>query len=228
MPPTPSTIALDVYGTLVDPLGMAERLVPIVGAERAAEAAAHWRRTQVEYAFRRGLMGPKRYVDFDVCTVQALRSTARLYDVTLDAATEATLLAAYRSLPTFPDAAPGLARLRAAGHRLLAFSNGTEASVHAVLDHADLLSLLDGVVSVDPLRTFKPDPIVYGHLVAVGGRSANETWLVSANAWDAIGAKAAGLRTAWLRRDPAVAFDPWEADLEPDLIVGSMDELVVG
>jgi len=226
MPPTPSTIALDVYGTLVDPLGMAERLIPIVGAERAAEAAARWRRTQVEYAFRRGLMGPERYVDFDVCTAQALRATVRSYGVETDSAMEETLLAAYRSLPAFPDAAPGLARLRAAGHRLLAFSNGTEASVRAVLDHAGLLPLLDGIVSVDPLRTFKPDPAVYGHLVAAGGRPADETWLVSANAWDAIGAKAAGLRTAWLRRDPAMVFDPWEADLEPNLIVGSLGELV--
>jgi len=227
MPPTSRTIAFDVYGTLVDPLGMAAHLAPVVGGERAAEAAALWRRTQIEYALRRGLMGPDRYVDFDVCTAQALRQTVRSFgiDPAADPAGEAHLLAAYRTLPAFPDAVPGLTQLQGQGHRLLAFSNGTMASLRAVLGQAGLLPLLDGIVSVDPLRTFKPDPAVYHHLVEQGERGPSATWLVTANAWDAIGAKAAGLRVAWLRRDPAAHFDPWEADLAPDLTVSNLREL---
>ena len=69
---SPLTIAFDVYGTLVDPLAMHEYLAAIVGAGRAGEAAALWRRTQVEYSFRRGLMGPERYVDFDRCAARGI------------------------------------------------------------------------------------------------------------------------------------------------------------
>ncbi len=227
MSPTPRTIAFDVYGTLVDPLGMAAHLTPVVGGERATEAAALWRWTQIEYALRRGLMGPDRYVDFDVCTAQALVWTLRAFGVDPDAdpAVAAALLAAYRALPAFPDALPGLDRLRAAGHTLLAFSNGTEASLHALLGQAGLRPLLDGIVSVDPLRTFKPDPAVYRHLVEQGSGAPATTWLVTANAWDAIGAKAAGLRVAWLRRDPAAHFDPWEVDLGPDVVITRLEEI---
>ena len=135
------------------------------------------------------------------------------------------LLDAYRTLPAFPDTVPGLRRVRDAGHRLLAFSNGPEASVRAVLDHATVLPLLDGVVSVDDLHTFKPNPDVYSYLVERGGRKPEQTWLVTANAWDAIGAKAAGMRVAWLRRNPVAIFDPWEDAYMPDSIVGNLLEL---
>ena len=147
------------------------------------------------------------------------------YDVDPEEETIGSLLAAYTSLPAFPDTLPGLIGLRDAGHHLLAFSNGPEASVRAILDRAGVLPLLDGVVSVDDLRTFKPNPAVYSYLVERGGRSPEQTWLVTANAWDAIGAKAAGLRVAWLRRNPAALFDPWEDAYMPDAFVGTLLEL---
>jgi len=46
---------------------------------------------------------------------------------------------------------------------------------------------------------------------------------VSGNPFDVIGAKAAGLRAAWLRRDPQRVFDPWE--FSPDVVVGNLEEL---
>ncbi|HRY16347.1 MAG TPA: haloacid dehalogenase type II, partial [Candidatus Competibacteraceae bacterium] len=49
------------------------------------------------------------------------------------------------------------------------------------------------------------------------------TWLVSSNAWDVIGAKAAGLRAVWVKRQPDMVFDPWE--VEPDIVVSGLDEL---
>jgi len=38
-----------------------------------------------------------------------------------------------------------------------------------------------------------------------------------------IGAKACGLKVAWLRRDPTRIFDPWE--FTPDLTVQNLIEL---
>jgi 2-haloacid dehalogenase len=48
-------------------------------------------------------------------------------------------------------------------------------------------------------------------------------WLISSNPFDVIGAKACGLRTAWVQRDPKRIFDQW--DFEPDVIVRSLAEL---
>lgn len=213
-------IAFDVYGTLVDPLGMRERLAAVVGTERAGAAAGLWRATQLEYAFRRAAMGA--YVDFDVVTRQALAFACRRLGVELPPALETELLARYRQLPPYDDVLSGLAALRGE-RRLVAFSNGTAAAVRAVLDRAGILPLLDDVVSVDEVRSFKPDPIVYRHLVARGGASAERTWLVSSNGWDVIGAKHAGLRAIWLARDPAAVLDPWE--IAPDLRVNRLDAI---
>jgi 2-haloacid dehalogenase len=80
------------------------------------------------------------------------------------------------------------------------------------------------VVSVDDVQTYKPDPTVYRHLVARGGESADRTWLVSSNAWDVLGAKSAGLRSAWVRRQEKAPWEGWGLG-EPDLIVASLGEL---
>jgi hypothetical protein len=49
------TLAFDLYGTLVEPSGMAKHLAHDVGA-KATEFADCWREKQLEYSFRRGLM----------------------------------------------------------------------------------------------------------------------------------------------------------------------------
>ena len=80
-----------------------------------------------------------------------------------------------------------------------------------------LLPRFSKIVSVDPIRTFKPDPAVYDYLAAELGAQKNYVWLISSNPFDVIGAKAFGLRAAWVQRDPKRIFDPWE--FAPDLIV---------
>lgn len=214
------TLGFDIYGTLVDPLALAEPLAALVG-EHAVRFAELWRGKQLEYAFRRGLM--RRYVDFDVCTRQALRYTQQALRCELLESDQDRLLEAYLYLPLFPEVATSLDALKAQGHQLVAFSNGVEASIRALLANAGVLPRLEDVVSVDDLRTFKPDPEVYAYLARRTGRALGETWLISSNAWDVLGAKAAGLRAAWIKRQPEAVFDPW--DIEPDVVVNDLDEL---
>ncbi|HRD50300.1 MAG TPA: haloacid dehalogenase type II [Candidatus Contendobacter sp.] len=213
-------LGFDVYGTLVDPLALAEPLQALVG-EQAIRFAELWRSKQLEYSFRRGLM--RRYADFDVCTRQALRYTQQALRCALPESDQDRLLEAYLYLPLFPEVAASLTALKAQGHQLVAFTNGVEASIRALLTNADVLCQLEDVVSVDDLRTFKPDPAVYAHLARRTEHLPSETWLVSSNAWDVIGAKAAGLRAAWVKRQPDAVFDPW--DVEPDIVVNGLDEL---
>ena len=213
-------IGFDVYGTLVDPLGMDGPLREHVG-DLAERFAATWRERQIDWTFRRTLMG--RYVDFDQVTRDAFRITSATLGMDLRTA-EAGLLDTYRRLPAFADAAEGLVRLAETGHRLVAFSNGVGATLRGLLTHARLMPPLAEVVSVDEVRTYKPSPVVYQHLVARGGQDAGETWLVSANAWDVLGAKSAGLRAAWVRRSARAHWDGAGIG-EPDVIVASLAEL---
>jgi 2-haloacid dehalogenase len=76
---------------------------------------------------------------------------------------------------------------------------------------------------VDAIRTFKPDPAVYEYLVAELYAPREMVWLISSNPFDVIGAKACGLRTAWVQRDAKRVFDPWE--LKPDAVIHNLAEL---
>lgn len=216
----PNAIGFDVYGTLVDPLEMNQHLHRFVG-DKAESFSQLWRSKQIEYAFRRGLM--QKYETFGVCTKQALVFAMHTLKVDLSAKDQDQLIEDYQSLEAFPDVVPGLSALKTQGHTLVAFSNGIEATVRTLLGQAGILTHLDGVVSVDDLKTFKPDPKVYAYLAHRLDHPMHETWLVSSNPWDVIGAKSAGLKAAWLQRQPDKVFDPW--DISPDLVVASIEEL---
>jgi 2-haloacid dehalogenase len=213
-------LALDVYGTLIDPFSMENHLLAAFG-EKAREASELWRAKQLEYSFRRALM--KKYVAFDVCTAQALRFVAAHFAVSLSEEAQERLLSKYRHLPAYPEVAAALDELHAQGVEIVAFSNGTPRAVRGALDHAGILPRFSKIVSVDTLRTFKPDPAVYDHLVAELNAPRETVWLISSNPFDVIGAKACGLRAAWVKRDSKRLFDPWE--FEPDVIVHGINEL---
>jgi 2-haloacid dehalogenase len=213
-------LAFDVYGTLIDPFRMEEHLRAAFG-EKAKEASELWRSKQIEYSFRRALM--KKYRAFDACTAQALRFVSAQLGISLSEEEQGSLMSKYQRLPAYPDVTAALDELAARGFAIAACSNGTESAVRGSLDHAGVLSHFSKIVSVDPLRTFKPDPAVYEYLVAELQARRDMVWLISSNPFDVIGAKACGLRTAWVQRDPKRMFDPWE--FEPDIVVPGLAEL---
>lgn len=207
-PPTP-TLALDVYGTLIDTAGVAGELEKLLGDEDAAtEFSNQWRTKQLEYTFRYGLMG--RYRDFRACTHQSLDYCCESLRADFSATERDHLMACYLQLPAFSDVATGLERLSQAKVAMFAFSNGRPDDLEQLLTHAGIRAYFTAVVSVDEVSTFKPNPAVYHHFLARAGVAAEDAWLISANPFDICGARAVGMRALWLRRNPAVAFDPWE------------------
>ena len=72
-----TTLAFDVYGTLIDTHGVVTLLEELVG-DKAKEFSRTWRDKQLEYSFRKGLM--QNYETFAVCTSQALDYTCALLD----------------------------------------------------------------------------------------------------------------------------------------------------
>jgi 2-haloacid dehalogenase len=217
----PCAIGFDIYGTLVDPLEMNEHLRPLVGEDLANRTSDLWRNKQIEYTFRRALM--RQYEDFGVCTRQALVYATRVLGIELSEEEQEKLVEEYQNLRPFPDVIPGIEALKEKGHTLVAFSNGVEATAKTLLKRAGVLPHLDGVVSVDDLKTFKPDPQVYLYLAGRLRSAPEETWLVSSNPFDVIGAKAVDLKAAWIQRRPDAQFDPWE--IEPDLVAPNLEVL---
>ncbi|SFR48115.1 2-haloacid dehalogenase [Marinobacter gudaonensis] len=213
------TLAFDVYGTLVDPMGMSRLLAEDAG-DRAEAVAALWREKQLEFSFRKGLM--KVYEDFGACTRQALRYAMATHKLPLAEERENALMAAYLSLPAFDDALPALKSLKG-DYSLFAFSNGSYPALEKVLGHNQLLDQFDGLVSVDDIKSFKPDPAVYTHARRATGAWDKPLCLVSSNAWDVIGARAAGLLAVWVKRDPDKVFEDW--GIQPSAVINSLSEL---
>ncbi|WP_420194780.1 haloacid dehalogenase type II [Marinobacter sp. GH_1] len=214
-----TTLAFDVYGTLVDPMGMS-RLLEQDAGEQAAAVAGLWREKQLEFSFRKGLM--RVYEDFGVCTRQALRYAMAVHQLGLSKAREDQLMAAYLSLPAFDDALPALQALKGQ-YPLFAFSNGSYPALEKVLGHNNLLDQFDGLVSVDDIKSFKPDPAVYTYARRATGAWGSPLCLVSSNAWDVIGARAAGLSAIWVKRDENRVFEDW--DIEPSAVIQSLSQL---
>ncbi len=214
------TLAFDVYGTLIDTHGVVLKLQEIIGC-KAEQFSSTWRDKQLEYSFRRGLM--QNYQNFAVCTSNALDYTCTYYKVPLTKEQKHELLDSYHVLPVFKDVKDGLARFKSSNFRLYAFSNGSADVVEALLVAAGIREFFLGVVSVDDLKSFKPNPAVYSHFLRKSGSAGSIAWLISSNPFDVIGAISAGMRAAWVQRSDDAIFDPW--GIEPTITVGSLCEL---
>lgn len=214
------TLALDVYGTLINPHAIAVRLADHLG-ERAEAFSQLWRSKQLEYSFRRGLMGD--YADFSVVTREALIYTNAALGAQLTDSAREALLDEYTRLDAYEDVPRALGSLRDHGRKLYAFSNGHPGDLESLMNHAGIADLLDGIVSVHDVRSFKPDPEVYAHFSRSTNTRPEHTRLVSGNAFDIAGAQACGWRTAWIRRDARTVFDGWGPG--PDMTIGSLGEL---
>jgi len=215
-----TTLAFDVYGTLIDTNGVITALEALIGTKAPAFSQT-WRDKQLEYSFRRGLM--QNYQTFAVCTSQALDYTCALYKVSLTDEQKAELLSIYRVLPAFNDVKEGLTRLKAAGFRLYAFSNGKGDALEMLLQNSGIRDLFLGVVSVDDIKVFKPSPATYCHFLRQAEATGGSARLISSNPFDVIGAISAGMKVAWVKRSPEAIFDPW--GIEPTITVKSLVEL---
>jgi 2-haloacid dehalogenase len=207
-------LAFDVYGTLVDVHGLQEIAEPFLG-EATDSFFVRWREKTVEYAFRRGLM--QNYIEFSECNRQALEYVNMELKAGLSEEIRGRLLDGHFRLPAFSDALTAMPRFSRLKNSCVAFSNGTSLAVEKVLAAANLAGYFSEIVSVDDVHTFKPSPAVYAYLSRRVGADARTIWLISSNGWDVIGAKSAGLRAVWVRRNQDQILDPW--GVEPDAIV---------
>jgi 2-haloacid dehalogenase len=223
-PPTPASgreaLVFDLYGTLVDPLAIAEELESAMSRADAQRVARTWRRTQLEYTFRLTAMG--RYEDFAWVTERSLEYALRECDCDLGPRDRATVLGRYDGLEPFPDVVPALEALAGRGHQMAVLSNGSRSMLRDCLMASGLQQHLPVVISVDAVRAYKPHPAVYRLAAETLRRPIDRIRLVSSNPFDIVGASAANMRTAWANRR-AHPFDT--LGTEPDITVTSLAEL---
>ncbi len=215
------TVAFDVYGTLIDTAGVVKALDSMV-YDKAVPFSNLWRTKQLEYSWRYGLMGV--YRNFRQCTEQALEHCCEVLECNLSSIQKSKLMQQYLELPAFDDIHGEIEKLHSSNIKLYAFSNGVREDVDQLLNNAGIHALLDGVVSVDEFRTFKPSPTVYQQFLVKTDCLADNCWLVSSNPFDVCGAVSSGWHAIWLQRNRGIKFDPWE--FQPDYVVENFSEVV--
>jgi 2-haloacid dehalogenase len=206
----------DAYGTLFDVHSVVEAGREITGDPVALSTL--WRQKQLEYTWLRSLMGT--YADFWAVTEAALRYSIRRLGLSATDAQVRRLMDAYLSLACFPEVKTALGRL--AGRSRAVLSNGSPAMLAAAVAASGLGAMLDHVISVDRVKTYKPSPRVYALGPETLGLPAGELLFVSSNGWDVAGAKAFGYQVAWCNRSGAPEE---ELGVRPDLIVSALDVL---
>ena len=191
-------VVFDAYGTLFDPASLAGPLEAAFPGRGAALAAA-WRTTQLRHTWLRSLMG--RFTDFDAITRDALAQVLAEAGLTPSPALADDLLARYRMLPPYPDAALALRALQPERPRAI-LTNGRAATVEATVAAAGLADRIPAVLSAERVGAYKPAQAVYALASDHFGRPLDAIWFVSGNGWDCAGAGAAGMRVIRVRRSP--------------------------
>ncbi len=214
---TLDALVFDAYGTLYDVQSvstLADSLYPGHGSA----IAQLWRSKQLEYTWLKSLMG--NYDNFNVVTEAGLRYALAALKLDVSEVSVQQLLVQYVKLTPFPEVETALRALKP--RRLAILSNGAPDTLGALVANSGLDQYLDAVISVDPLRIFKPAPQVYQLAVETLKVPKERIGFVSSNCWDAIAAKAFGFTVFWVNRTGA------PMDLHgprPDLIVWNVAEV---
>lgn len=198
---TIKAIVFDAYGTLYDIQSVAS-ITDAAFPGYGEMVSQIWRLKQLEYTWLRSLMN--RYEDFSTVTRESLIYTLKVLGLEPDAGVFDRIMDKYLHLDLYPDAMDALARLN--GYKLAILSNGSTDMLNALVRNTSLDQILDATISVDSKRIFKPSPEVYALIESHLGVKLADVLFVSSNPFDACGAKASGLKVAWIERVKADAM----------------------
>ena len=129
------------------------------------------------------------------------------------------LVSAIEKLRPFREVPEALARLHNR-YRLVVLSNGDPDMLEAARPHHGIV--FDRLISVAEAGAFKPHVATYTKAAELIGTPMDQILFVANHAFDCIGAKSAGMRTAFIdRRQRPFGMTPHQ----PDILVRSMTEL---
>lgn len=213
----------DQYGTVVDMQGgLIEYATPFLKAKGWAgnpnSFVTWWRRTHYENSMIDALL----HRDHTPYREIGHRSVAHVMDragisYTMDEVRD--LVAAIERLRCFPEVPEALARLQSR-YKLVVLSNGDPDMLETAKQYHQVP--FDRVISVAEANSFKPHVATYTKAAELIDVPLDRILFVANHAFDCVGAKSAGMRTAFIdRRKRPFGMGPHQ----PDIIAGTMTEL---
>jgi 2-haloacid dehalogenase len=183
---TPSILVFDINETTLDIDYTAPVFERVFGNKAVLR---EWFAQLVLYSNAISLAGP--YATFFELGEGLLKMLADIHRVSVKPSDVDELRHRFATLPAHPDAEQGLTQLKAAGFRLVAFTNSPP--VHPTpAENAGLGKFFEQEFSIDRVRRFKPAPQCY-HMVAEElNVELSACGMVAAHVWDTLGAQCAG------------------------------------
>ena len=214
---------LDQYGTVVDMQGgLVEVATPYLKAKGWAgnpnSFVTWWRRTHFENSMIDALLH-RAHTPYREIGQRAVAHVLQRAGIPHTPDEVRALVAEIERLRPFPEVPEALARLQTR-YRLVVLSNGDPDMLEAAKHYHKVP--FDQVISVAEAGSFKPHVSTYTKAAELAGVAMDQVLFVANHAFDCIGAKAAGMHTAFIdRRSRPFGETPHQ----PDILAPTMKDL---
>ena len=220
---TTQLLMFDQYGTVVDMQGgLIEVATPYLRSKgwsgRPDAFVTWWRRTHFENSMIDALLHREHITYRRIGEISVDYTLERAGIAHTDAEVQ-FLVAQIEKLRPFPEVPAAMARLHK-HYKLAVLSNGDPDMLEAAKPYHGIA--FDHIISVAAASSFKPHAATYAKAAEIAGVAVGEILFVANHAFDCIGAKAAGMRTAFIDRRQR-PFGKWP--YQPDLIVSDFTAL---
>ncbi|MGA8855521.1 MAG: haloacid dehalogenase type II [Christiangramia sp.] len=189
------TIIFDVNETLLELSPLKKSINSAFEHENAADI---WFAELLQYSLVESIT--HSYHDFSEIAAAVLKMNAQKWNKDFSDKEIEKILSPITKLSAYPDVKTGLNKLKNAGYKLIAFSNGKPSVLKKQLDYAGLSEYFDKILSVDSVKKYKPHPDAYKYAVNIAGVDLKDVMMVAAHGWDITGAMRAGLETVFIQR----------------------------
>ena len=213
----------DQYGTVVDmQTGLTEVATPFLQQKgwqgKPYSFVTWWRRAHFENSMIDALLH-KEHTSYREIGERSVAWVLERAGIAYTMDEVRSLVAQIETLRPFPEVPEALARLQA-HYKIAVLSNGDPDMLETAKQYHKIP--FDVVISVAVANSFKPHVATYTKAAELMGVRLDRVLFVANHAFDCIGAKAAGMHTAFIdRRKRPFGMTPHQ----PDIIVSDMQEL---
>jgi 2-haloacid dehalogenase len=216
-------LSFDLYGTVVDmQQGLTEAVTPFLRQRgwggRPEALVTWWRRTHFENSMIDALID-KGHTPYREIGQRALAYTLQRARIPHSTDDVAYLVAQIEKLRPFPDVVSALTDLKR-HYKLVILSNGDRDMLENAKPYLGIE--FDALISVQEAGYFKPHFATYRKMAEILATEPAAIMHVANHPFDCIGAKAYGMRAAYIDRRRRPFGD---TPHQPDLIVGDFSEL---
>jgi 2-haloacid dehalogenase len=148
-----------------------------------------------------------RYAPFGALGVGVLRMLGAIHSIPIRDGDIDALRTALGSLPVHAEVPNALARLSAAGFRMVTLTNTPPGPGPDALTRGGIADRFEQRFTVDPVRKFKPAPETYRLVTDTLRVAPNQACLIAAHTWDTLGAQSAGWSGALVTRAVNAVLD---------------------